>query len=101
MKKQHTPGPWQVHETSPRSPLQIIGNIDYNADGSQIDYDVIADMGGLDADDANARLIAAAPELLASLELAVILLADCYTNEGMKQPKIKKMLEAIAKAKGE
>ena len=56
-KLQHTPTPWQVHESSPSSPLQIIGNIDYNADGSQIDYDVIADMGGLDADDANAAFI--------------------------------------------
>ena len=53
----HTPTPWQVHESSPNSPLQIIGNVDYSNDGTYIDADVVADMGCLKCDTANAEFI--------------------------------------------
>ncbi|CAB4164216.1 hypothetical protein UFOVP826_11 [uncultured Caudovirales phage] len=56
----HTPTPWQVHESSPNSPLQIIGNVDYSNDGTYVDADVVADMGCLKCDTANAAFIVTA-----------------------------------------
>lgn len=57
----HTPGPWKAIEWTCHAPTTVV------AEGGQ----VIADCGrvGIDASEANARLIAAAPEMLAALEL--------------------------------
>lgn len=64
----HTPGPWQIK--SEYEPLTIIGNVDGPDDG-QYHYTPICEVEETlfhDENAANARLIAAAPELLAALE---------------------------------
>lgn len=65
---QHTPGPWQAR--SEYEPWLIIGNVDGEIlhDGPSFSYTEICEViGGDDAREAlaNARLIAAAPDLLA------------------------------------
>lgn len=84
----HTPGPWKTHLTD--DTLVVDGN------GL-----VIAHMGGLYLGDdspmeANARLIAAAPDLLAALE---VIAADSRWTSG--EPTLMQARAAIAKAKGE
>jgi len=54
-----------------------------------------------DEANANARLIAAAPELLEALKNALALLAAYCGEEGHCQPAIKESRAAIAKATGE
>lgn len=75
-KTQHTPGPWEVHHRHP-DPLTRLGHAEITSAGGHgylgEGYTVaIADMYCMDDDaqKANARLIAAAPALLAALEKA-------------------------------
>lgn len=70
----HTPGPWTVDYSGP-SRLAIMDDA----------YRVIA-FGNLqneiaDEDEANARLIAAAPEMRASIERMITALEDCEAGE--------------------
>jgi hypothetical protein len=63
----HTAGPWQIK--SEYEPLTVIGNVDGPDDG-QYHYTPICEVEPTlfpDENAANARLIAAAPELLAAL----------------------------------
>ena len=99
---EHTPGPWRVkyHESSPDQIAAVVS-----------DHDLICAMP-IDGN-ANARLIAAAPELLAALEqaLAVIgsdemrLACDMADLHGMpyRGPTVDRaaMRNLIAKARGE
>lgn len=81
----HTPGPWTI------SYCQIMGK------PSGIEEPIgIADVKNRDMD-ANARLIAAAPDLLEAAK------AIMNSNRGEHLPaeKVGKMMEAIAKAEGE
>lgn len=58
----HTPGPWEVDESGPRT--AIIGHV-VNQRGGARSYSVVATMNDDNWEtEANARLIAAAPELL-------------------------------------
>ena len=92
----HTPGPWRV-ESGPY----------YRA--IRVDGEVIADVRqiGRSFNESNARLLAAAPELLAALEMAVqhydewasADLSD-YLDEA-RLPWLAPARAAIAKAKGE
>jgi hypothetical protein len=71
----HTPGPWNIRTEGTmtgRGP-EIFADGAYYDDGSEF---VIAQLFSADADviDANARLIAAAPELLEALKGALALL---------------------------
>lgn len=50
--------------------------------------------------EANARLIAAAPDLLAACELAVTALSSARFDTAAYDPHVTKLLAAIAKAKG-
>ena len=86
---EHTPGPWEwdenvhgIHITKPR-------------DGT-IPLTVARIAGSNDESLANARLIAAAPELLAELEYAVKLLAPFGETA-----QVQRMRQVVAKARGE
>ncbi len=104
MKTTHSPGPWHIGQTNPtdncipirsdapnsnkRGFVAHVDPVSPNRDGNQ---------------DANARLIAAAPDLLAALEAAASRLS--YLNNALPQPRIWPELAqaeaAIARARGE
>ena len=89
MTNKHTPGPWGVKGW--RVTIPGTGEVTLAAPGVTTA-----------TADANARLISAAPELLAALEMAAAVIAG---NPNMAYPPSRKMGEkiraAIAKAKGE
>ena len=84
----HTPGPWEVSEDDPCE-IQREGNGDFVAmvlPAPELGWDMNAER------EANARLIAAAPDLLAALRAA---------RGYVSQPKVlAAILSAIAKATG-
>jgi hypothetical protein len=84
MTTKHTPGPWTVrfyerHETA----------VIKTADGDEV---ATVDVKCMPDASADAHLIAAAPDLLAALELLLPYLEDCRMH--------KEAAAAIAKAKG-
>ena len=101
----HTPAPWRVSSESPR-----IIKKDYRAIGSDAGFLIASTMGhdnsGFYASeqeaDANARLIAAAPELLEALEMCTKAMASVLPDfNPCDQAAYDKARAAIAKAKGE
>lgn len=82
---QHTPGPWETSSNSDGD-WDVCG-----PDGG----DMIADLKGCDNAEANARLIAAAPELLAALKGAEQIIS---VSDGHWQAALEKIRAAIAKA---
>lgn len=90
MNTQHTPGPWNVGDDSPNEyEGPTIENIDTVI--AVIPIDDIND--STPEERANARLIAAAPELLAALN---------YLQSMPNDPRAhRQALDAIAKAKGQ
>ena len=113
----HTPGPWQQRDDmTSEGWVTIIGNVDgeIDADGCTFhSYDVIAvceDEYGerLPNVSANARLIAAAPELLEALEDTLstlehtrrFMLEKHGTKNPAREDAIAKARAAIAKARG-
>lgn len=99
---QHTPGPWSFevkeegeYQYAPRivlSPRLQWDGVAYKIDGQQ---DRRAEAI------ANARLIAAAPELLAALSAAYDALTDERADAAYKAEAAKALRAAIARAKGE
>lgn len=93
----HTPGPWWVEGGDPNAPSWAGLWPNIHADG----YEVVGAQGlygDYDTDMANARLIAAAPDLLAALQGFVerqLTVGQRYTAEGQA------LLDALAKAIGE
>jgi len=94
----YTPGPWRVATKGP-------GLLGIYADASA--SDLIAGIASADNQEANARLMAAAPDLLAALEVA---LNDFDTwgevwqsddDDGVNFPAVNAIRAAIAKARGE
>lgn len=72
-KAQPTPGPWQQY-SSEHDPFTIIGNVDGLDDGRFHFTEVCIVNDGMDDQreaNANARLIAAAPELLLALKVCL------------------------------
>lgn len=84
----HTPGPWHVNNNFP-----WLVNGPPEAPGVIVDTKEHCD----DEAEANARLIAAAPELLEACKMA--LLEDCYDFGASGAPEV--IRAAIAKAQGE
>ena len=75
----HTPGPWRINTRLSRNGAPVI-----SGDGRDI-AKALYHMGSEDPEvDANARLIAAAPELLAALETALAWLNTFDANGLMK-----------------
>lgn len=78
----HTPGPWRYESTSGSNYARIFLSADEGADDNLRGY----------CGEANARLIAAAPELLEYLQYAVWAHPELEKNE--------KLMAVIAKATG-
>ncbi len=102
---QPTPGPWNVDETCAGTLYIVSGDA---SKGTQVDMAVMTDthrQGGLGGAKANARLLAAAPELLAAL---IALLhtewAEKPSSMGefeFRADVLEQAREVIRKAKGE
>lgn len=91
----HTPGPWKAKKSSGGKYIAISGSAsDYFVD---LDCEVDSDDKDQEIAEANAALIAAAPDLLAALERATLLL----TEIGQTPIPVHEFREVIAKAKGE
>jgi hypothetical protein len=101
-KPKHTPGPWStcIHT----------GNIDFLQAKTIEDVDGMVHailMGGKKTQEANAQLIAAAPDMLVALELALEDLRRCKIHFGQSRDfgtselALGMIEQAIAKAKGD
>lgn len=98
-KAEHTPGDWAVNWRSQEDDSQYFDIEDYNGN-------TVCKVESYDASEefqeegkANARLIAAAPDLLAVCENAVRILEHNCPHEAL--PAIELLKHEIAKAKGE
>lgn len=92
-----TPGPWRVLADEQIMGRPISGRWAVEADGAYICLDPEWDDECYAESFANARLIAAAPELLEALELADAMLRGANMNTKRVERKVR---SAIAKAKG-
>ena len=94
MTAKHTPGPWSVQDGD-----RVFG---YST-GKPYSHCLHEGIGYKTEREANARLIAAAPELLAALENAANVLAGIATGDlktiGKDSPALAQARAAIAKAK--
>lgn len=94
----HTPGPWHV-DPDPRPDMEWNNHI-YGADGMAVCFMAHSDGKDDERDEANARLIAAAPDLLSALEAV----EQAYSNRHSPQHRTACLMQAqaaIKKAKGE
>lgn len=84
----HTPGPWVIYE-KPRQPGQLAPSVAREITGTG-GIPVIADLRWNGENEkhgeANARLIAAAPELGEELDNTVAALESCMAHYGPKMP---------------
>lgn len=96
----HTPGPW-TYEPVAANPKEGISIWAAQALGrnSNIVRCYALDQIGIEGAEANARLIAAAPELLASLDECLEVVAECC-NCLLNTPELARAIAAIAKARG-
>ena len=106
MSEKHTPGPWEIHKDLGEPVPQYI----YGADTTYVC--AIKRVGRqpnspdvIDTFNANARLIAAAPDLLAACKLALPWISACidFTGCTAKDPygaDLEELRAAIAKAEG-
>ena len=94
----HTPGPWIA--SPKRNELDLLEySIDYNNEnGSGHVATVDASRG--ERLEANARLIAAAPEMLEALRIALSALSDLVANYPSEAETYNRVESAIAKADG-
>jgi len=104
-KNRHTPGPWEQLKDS--SVIYGVNDPERDRDGFRVAVAVCGDelrpRGGLkfgDERDANARLIAAAPNMLDALKAAFYLLDDRLAEPIRGADARKVIEEAIAKAEG-
>ena len=93
----HTKGPWMRSIAGPKHPIHIYAPLSKGA--------IVAEIGSHDNyNEANAQLIAAAPELLEALEIAVAIIYAVIKLHGEPHKKGKeefiKIVSTIKKAKG-
>lgn len=96
----HTPGPWFVSDDDLTTVYHRLETLANYSEPAIADCSVAAGWDGAsdqETSEANARLIAAAPELLAALRLAVELLAQQHTA-GAAQIVPASIRAALAKA---
>lgn len=65
---EHTPGPWEFHEHGDREPVEFMI---YRGTWNSIERDIASTHGYSAQEEADARLIAAAPELLEALQFVM------------------------------
>lgn len=111
MKTEHTPGPWKIEKGGGHAYNRIVGSDSIQTNGwaerrngiGNASYSdmVCENLGNLDLEGpkANAKLIAAAPELLEALKLVYDRLewcgyGDTYENECASAGKIGEKIEA-------
>jgi hypothetical protein len=97
----HTPGPWTTRDRVISNRLVMMSNdcVEVvNENGSGVAYLYKENFGQNGMDAANARLIAAAPELLEALYAALPALESIHENGA---PILDKVYAAIAKAEGD
>jgi hypothetical protein len=96
----HTPGPWSIFDHHDATRINVRGpNEEFVADCADGFYsDETDDWVMADESLPNARLIAAAPNLLAALE---VLLAEAHPRAGRVTEGQRLACAAIAKARGE
>ena len=96
---EYTPGPWQMHDEF-YCHEEIYGNLDL-VDGN-VRGTLVCEVSENDESFANARLIAAAPDLLEACKDAADAMSrmDCGEETRMGSA-LKKVCDAIAKATGE
>lgn len=93
----HTPGPWNVSKSS-------MARLIYADEEQAFDLAIVCNGGNDNQTDANANLIAAAPDMLAALQRCVSLLSIAVIGSDTSTFKSEARLlaiAAIAKAKGE
>lgn len=95
MNTQHTPGPWLMVADLERGTFRV-GRQDQRFGQSIIRVCTVTDQGNDEEKTANARLIAAAPDLLAACEAMVELFAQLHT--GNRYEADRQARAAIAKA---
>lgn len=106
MTTKHTPAPWHIEPLATTQGADmaicapnngwIVAVIQHDPDIQTHDDPDFETVKWHDQDHANARLIAAAPDLLAQLKFALELLQDCTGLEDTLEP----IVDAIAKAEG-
>lgn len=98
MKNEHTQGEWQQDNRKPEY-SHVIGVINDENKINPICYLHIHSYGNKEEDEANAKLIAAAPDMLEALDAA---LTDWHSHKGnfsKKEPKYLSLIRsAISKA---
>jgi hypothetical protein len=87
----HTPGPWQLLPRTEDLPAYVCKDAN-----DKLNTEIAVIYRATDDCDANARLIAAAPELLEALEACF----SALNNEGRYQGERSQASRALAKAKG-
>lgn len=92
MTNKHTSGPWYHGNLN--------GNFYVCKDVGNLFYDIARVDNWPEETEANARLIASAPELLAALETVVRMIGP-YAGQGRMDTEISAARAAIAKARGE
>ena len=92
MTDKHTPGPWKV--------ITLDGHTYINPDRDSGEYALIARIQQ-NGNQANARLIAAAPELLKALENLTRRAGQFPCTLGLGSPEVVKAYAAIKAAKGD
>ena len=94
-----TPGPWHVFDPGPHDLMQVRGEPDEGTDGPKVCD--INDIGGYLGDyEANARLIAAAPELYEALEQLALRCDTTALEDGSSIDTLRAHV-VLAKARGE
>ena len=94
----HTKGPWIFRDCTPDITDGKYTGLRYEIWASTLDYHIANTTDGAQQAEANARLIAAAPDLFYQLKTAIHLLKQCGEFRGGAN--IKLMEEAVNKAKG-
>ncbi len=97
MKTKHTPGPWFVTSNGTQGAIAALISLDMNDD--DLEYVCFIEDHGRKT--ANARLIAAAPDLLVALENIVEFAAQCASELDCRPQCVSHAWDTIAKARGE